>query len=290
VFVINAVTFAAVVVSLKFIRIGAAQLMKQAPRAKGQLLAGFRYVRRRPDLLIIFVIVFVIGTFGFNYQIFTSTMATVEFGQDSAGFGLLTSIMAIGSVAGALVSASRDRPRVQLVFIASAAFGVSALGAALAPSYWVFAGALVLIGFSGQILMTTANGTVQTTTDPMMRGRVMALYMAIFMGGTPIGAPLVGAIANTLGPRWALGVAAVAGVAAFLIGAGWLVLHRRLRLRFGADHRPHFVFGRSGDETLTGSLSAVSAPTAAAQPPARAEHEEELEEDFALDEADAKRA
>ncbi|SDZ28147.1 MFS transporter [Herbiconiux ginsengi] len=286
VFVINAVTFAAVVVSLKFIRIGAAQLMKQAPRAKGQLLAGFRYVRGRPDLLIIFVIVFVIGTFGFNYQIFTSTMATVEFGQGSAGFGLLTSIMAIGSVAGALVSASRDRPRVQLVFLASAGFGVSALAAALAPSYWVFAGALVLIGFSGQILMTTANGTVQTTTDQTMRGRVMALYMAIFMGGTPIGAPLVGAIANTLGPRWALGVAAVAGVAAFLIGAAWLVLHRRLRVHLGPDHRPHVVFGRAGNETLTGSFGAVAAePIVAAT-----DHGEELEEDFALDEADAKRA
>ncbi|MGD8167425.1 MFS transporter [Herbiconiux sp. P16] len=283
VFIINAVTFAAVVVSLKFIRIGAAQLMKQAPRAKGQLLAGFRYVRRRPDLMIIFVIVFVIGTFGFNYQIFTSTMATVEFGQGSAGFGLLTSIMAIGSVAGALVSASRDRPRVQLVFLASATFGVSALAAALAPSYWVFAGTLVLIGFSGQILMTTANGTVQTTTDPTMRGRVMALYMAIFMGGTPIGAPLVGAIANTLGPRWALGVAAAAGVAAFLIGAAWLVLHRKLRLRLGPDRLPHIVFGRAGNETLTGSFSATGAVAAP-------DHEEELEEDFALDEADAKRA
>jgi MFS family permease len=294
VFVINAVTFAAVVVSLKFIRIGAAQLMKQAPRAKGQLLAGFRYVRGRPDLMIIFVIVFVIGTFGFNYQIFTSTMATVEFGQGSAGFGLLTSIMAIGSVAGALVSASRDRPRVQLVFLASATFGVSALAAALAPSYWVFAGTLVLIGFSGQILMTTANGTVQTTTDPMMRGRVMALYMAIFMGGTPIGAPLVGAIANTLGPRWALGVAAVAGVVAFLIGAAWLVLHRKLRVRLGPRRRPHFVFGRAGDETLTGSFSAAGVGRGLVGDPARAaavaDHEEDLEEDFALEEADAKRA
>ncbi|MCS5733006.1 MFS transporter [Herbiconiux daphne] len=279
VFMINALTFAAVVVSLKFIRIGAAQLMAKAPRQKGQLLAGFRYVRGRPDIVIIFVIVFIIGTFGFNYQIFTSTMATVTFGQGSAGFGLLSSIMAVGSVAGALVSASRDRPRVRLVFLATAGFGVSALAAALSPGYWVFAGTLVLIGFCGQILMTTANGTVQTTTDPMMRGRVMALYMAIFMGGTPIGAPLVGAIANTLGPRWALGVAAIAGFAAFGVGLVWLVRHRHLRVRFGERRRPRLVFGSAGDETLTGSIRAVDAAD-----------EEELEEDLALDEAEAKRA
>jgi MFS family permease len=301
VFIINSVTFAAVVISLKFIRISASHLMKKAPRAKGQVLAGFRYVRHRPDLLIIFVIVFIIGTFGFNYQIFTSTMATVEFGQGSAGFGLLSSIMAIGSVAGALVSASRDKPKVRLVFLACATFGLSALAAAFAPGYWVFAGALVLIGFSGQILMTTSNGTVQTTTDPMMRGRVMALYMAIFMGGTPIGAPLVGAIANTLGPRWALGVAAIAGFAAFSIGVGWLVVHRHMRLRLGRKRRPRLTFGPGGDETLTGSITMIVPDPAASLVPSgpldragaalakELEEDEALEEELALDEVDAKR-
>jgi MFS family permease len=221
-------------------------------------------------------------------------MATVEFGQGSAGFGLLTSIMAVGSVAGALVSASRDKPRVRLVFLASATFGASALAAAFAPGYWVFAGTLVLIGFSGQILMTTANGTVQTTTDPTMRGRVMALYMAIFMGGTPIGAPLVGTIANTLGPRWALGMAALAGFVAFTVGVVWLVVHRRLRVRLGPGRRLRLVFGARGDETMTGSFSAVEDERDAGRDPQHAgtapRDDEELEEDFALDEADARRS
>ena len=279
VFIINGVTFAAVVVSLKFIRVGALAAMERAPRAKGQLLEGFRYVRGRPDLLIVFLGVFIVGTFGFNYPIFTSTMATIEFGLDSAGFGVLTSVMAIGSVAGALVSASRDKPRMQLVFVASAVFGASALAAALSPGLWMFAAALVLIGFAGQILVTTANGTVQTTTDPRMRGRVMALYMAIFMGGTPIGAPIVGAVANTLGPRWALGLAALAGFAAFAAGAVWLVVYRAARIRL-VGRRPRLVFGpgdrMAGSVTATGSFSAV--------PP-----REELAEDLERDEVEAKR-
>ncbi|WP_291043985.1 MFS transporter [Herbiconiux sp.] len=283
VFIVNGITFAAVLVSLRFIRPSRLVPAVRAPRAKGQLLEGFRYVRGRPDLVIVFLIVFVVGTFGFNYPIFTSTMATVEFGLDSAGFGLLTAVMAVGSVAGALVSASRDKPRLRLVFLASAAFGVFALLAAIAPSAWLFAGALVLIGFAGQILMTTANGTVQTTTDPVMRGRVMALYMAIFVGGTPLGAPLLGAVANTLGPRWALGVAALAGVAAFALGVGWLVVYRdaRLRVRSGSRWRLRVEFGArdrmAGSMTATGSFAAL---------PRR----EELAEELELDEADARRS
>ncbi len=298
VFVINALTFAAVLVSLKFIRPSRLVPVPRASRERGQLLEGFRYVRGRPDLLIVFLIVFVIGTFGFNYQIFTSTMATVEFGLDSAGFGILTSIMAIGSVAGALVSASRDKPRVRLVFLASAGFGVSALLAALSPSYWLFAGALVLIGFAGQILMTTANGTVQTTTDPRMRGRVMALYMAVFMGGTPIGAPLLGAVANTFGPRWGLGVAAVSGFVAFGLGVLWLVRYRAARLRV-VDRRLRVVFG-AGDRmadsvTPTGSFSAVArgrgaGAVSASKAEATRERDEELEEDLELDEVEAERS
>ncbi|MFB2585948.1 MFS transporter [Herbiconiux liukaitaii] len=279
VFVVNGATFAAVLVSLRFIRPSRLRPAERAPREKGQLLEGFRYVRGRPDLMIVFVIVFVVGTFGFNYAIFTSTMATIEFGLDSAGFGLLTAVMAVGSVAGALVSASRDKPRLRLVFVACAAFGVCALLAALAPSLWLFAGALVLIGFAGQILMTTANGTVQTTTDPRMRGRVMALYMAIFMGGTPVGAPLIGAVANTFGPRWALGVAALAGVVAFGIGVGWLVVYRDARLRIRPRLRLEFGPGdrMAGSMTATGSFTAVGA-------------REKLAEGLELDEAEARRA
>ncbi|GLK17444.1 MFS transporter [Herbiconiux flava] len=283
VFLLNAVTFAAVLASLVAIRRDRLVQQPRAPRAKGQLLEGFRYVRRRPDLLIVFAVVFIMGTFGFNYQIFTSTMATVTFGLDSAGFGILTSVMAVGSVAGALLSASRDKPRVRLVFLSCGLFAVAALAAALAPSLVTFAAAIVLIGFAGQVMITTANGTVQTSTDPLMRGRVMALYMAILMGGTPIGAPVIGAVANTLGPRWGLGVAAVAGFVAFAAGVLWLAVYRRARIRrtgHGRRARLQLVYGEgdrmAGAVTATGSFQAVR-PRA------------ELAEDLSLDEADARR-
>jgi MFS family permease len=144
-------------------------------------------------------------------------MVGTEFGLDASAFGLMNSIMAIGSVAGALLSAGRGKPRLRMIFGAAAAFGVTSGLAALAPNYFWFGVALVPVGLFAITMMTSANGYVQTTTDPVMRGRVMALYMAIFMGGTPIGAPLVGWVANVAGARWSLGVAAASGIIAALI-------------------------------------------------------------------------
>jgi MFS family permease len=232
VFLINAVTFAAVVASLKLLRV---KELRPAPRAKqkrGNLLEGFRYVRGRPDIMVILVMIFLIGTFGLNFPIFISTMARVEFHQGAAEFGVLSSIMAIGSVAGALLSARRERPRMRFLFIAAGFFGVGCALAAVMPTFWLFGLALVVVGISAQTLMTTANGTVQLSTTPAIRGRVMAIYMAIFMGGTPIGAPIVGWVSNVFGPRWGLGVGAASGILALLIGAFWLVKYRGLRVRF----------------------------------------------------------
>jgi MFS family permease len=274
VFLLNAVTFGAVLASLAFIRVDQLRATKRAPQGRGQLLEGFRYVRARPDLLVIFVIVFIIGTFGLNFAIFTSTMASVEFGHGAEAFGLLSSVMAIGSVTGALLSARRERPRLRLTFVAAAAFGVSCLVAAVMPSYWGFALVLVFVGLSAQTLMTTANGTVQTTTAPEMRGRVMALYMAVFMGGTPLGAPLVGWVANVFGPRWAIGVAAASGLAAAAIGLGWLIVFRHLRLHYDGASHPRFVLSHDGRPYAPGPSPDTT---------------RELEEDMALDEADARR-
>jgi MFS family permease len=275
VFLLNAVTFGAVLASLAFIRVDQLRSTKRAPQGRGQLLEGFRYVRSRPDLQVIFVIVFIIGTFGMNFAIFTSTMASVEFGHGAEAFGLLSSVMAIGSVTGALLSARRERPRLRLTFMAAAAFGVSCLVAALMPSYWGFALVLVFVGLSAQTLMTTANGTVQTTTAPEMRGRVMALYMAVFMGGTPLGAPLVGWVANALGPRWAIGVAAASGLVAAAIGLGWLIVFRHLRLHYEGASHPRIVISHDGR------------PYAPRTSPASTQ---DMEEDMALDEADARRS
>ncbi len=204
-------------------------------------MAGFRYVRTRPDIIVVLCMIFVVGTFGVNFPIFTSTMARVEFGKGAGEFGLLNSVMAIGSVAGALLSARRDRPRMRTLVIASAGFGLACTAAALAPTYWSFAVVLVFVGLASLTFMTTANALVQTTTKPAMRGRVMALYMAIFAGGTPIGAPIVGAVADAWGPRWAIVVGAASGFVALAIALVWLVRWERFRVRYDADNRLHLA-------------------------------------------------
>jgi MFS family permease len=240
VFLINAVTFGAVLLSLKFLRIEKLYRSERAAKRRGGLVEGFRYVRSRPDIMVILVMVFLIGTFGLNFPIFISTMSVSVFHKGAGEFGLLSSIMAIGSVVGALLSARRERPRVALLFVGAAFFGFGCTVAAVMPEYWLFALALIIIGVSSQTLMTTANGVVQMTTEPQLRGRVMAIYMAIFMGGTPVGAPIVGWVADTFGARWALGVGGASGFAAALVGVFYLVKYRNLRLRFSA-WRPRFT-------------------------------------------------
>ncbi|MCU1552431.1 MAG: transporter [Glaciihabitans sp.] len=229
VFIINAATFAATLAALRLMRKDELQASPRAGRQRGQIRAGWKYVGSRPDIVVVLVMVFLVGTFGFNFPIFTSTMA-VQFHQGANGFGILSSIMAIGSVLGALLAARRERPRIRILVLASTGFGLATLTAALMPSYWSFAAVLVVVGLSSLTMMTSANAYVQTTTKPAMRGRVMALYMAIFAGGTPIGAPLVGWVANVAGPRWALGVAAASGLIAAAVAVGWMVVARHLRL------------------------------------------------------------
>ena len=234
VFLINGASFGAVLVSLAFLRVADLQWSPRAKPKKGNLMEGFRYVRSRPDIMVIMVMVFLIGTFGLNFPIFISTMATTVFHRGAAEFGVLSSVMAIGSVVGALLSAQRDKPRLRFLFAASAVFGIGAAAAALMPSYWGFAAALAVVGLAAQTMMTTANGAVQLSTPAPVRGRVMAIFMAIFMGGTPIGAPVIGWIANEFGPRWALGVGAASGILAAIVGLFWLVKFQNLRVHYSA--------------------------------------------------------
>ncbi|WP_428904587.1 MFS transporter [Microbacterium sp. YY-03] len=226
VFLINAVTFMAMIVALLTIRMN-----ELVPRAKdaggGRLADGFRYVSKRSDLVVTFAMVFLLGAFGMNFPIYASTMA-LEFGKEADGFGLLSSILAIGSLAGALLAARRDRARIRVVIV-GAGFFAAAMGlSAIMPGYWTYAASLTAVGFCVVTIMTTANGYVQTTTDPALRGRVLALYMAVIMGGTPIGAPIVGWVSDQFGPRVAIGVGAVAGLIAFAIGLTWLIMSGRL--------------------------------------------------------------
>jgi len=227
VFIVNGISFAGVILSLVLIRKNQLVPTPRLAKAKGQIRDGLRYVRSRKDILIVLVMVFLVGTFGFNFPIFISTMSTVEFGKGSAEFGLLSSVMAAGAVAGSLLAARRERVRFIVVVVASGAFGLACVIAAVSPTYLFFAGALVVVGVCSLTMMNTANAYVQTTTAPEMRGRVMALYMAIFAGGTPIGAPIVGLVANVWGPRWSLAIGAASGIAAALIAVVWLSRNKR---------------------------------------------------------------
>ncbi|UDF12138.1 MFS transporter [Antiquaquibacter oligotrophicus] len=230
VFLLNAVSFAGVLTSLAFIRRARLIAAPRLERGRGQIREGLAYVRSRPDLVVVLTIVFIIGTFGFNFPILVSTMSTVEFGGGSEQFGILSSVIAIGSLVGSLLAARREKARLSIVIAGAAAFGVTCAVGAFAPSLWVFGLLLLLVGAAGLTTMNTANAYVQTTTDPAVRGRVMALYLALFAGGTPIGAPIVGWAANALGPRWAVGIAALSGVLAASVGVAWLVLGRGMRL------------------------------------------------------------
>ncbi|TFD76845.1 MFS transporter [Cryobacterium sp. Sr8] len=265
VFLINALTFAVTVLAMMLLRREKLRAQPKASRERGQLVAGFHYVWRRPDIVVVLITVFLVGTFGFNFAIFTATMATVEFGMGAGEFGLLSSIMAIGSVAGALLSAHRSRPRLRLVVVGAATFGIACGIAALMPTYAAFAIALALVGFSAITLMTTANAYVQTTTTPAMRGRVMALYMAIFAGGTPLGAPLVGWVTDQYGPRWGLGVAALSGILAAAAVLFWMIKYRRLRVRFRPRGTPRLLVRHDGAgrdrETATREIAIVEATT-----------------------------
>ena len=221
VFLINAVSFGAVVASLLRMRPAELRPAPRAPRGRGAVRAGLAYVRGRPDLILILAVVGMVGTFGLNFQLTTALMARTVFHKGSGEYGLLGSIMAIGSLAGALLAARREHPRVGLVIGATCAFGVSSILAALAPSYVWFAVALVPVGLSSLTLMTAANATVQLSTAPELRGRVMALYMAIFMGGTPVGAPLVGWVGQTFGARWTILVGGLVALGTAAAAAAW---------------------------------------------------------------------
>lgn len=230
-FLINAASFAGVLCSLSLLRVAELHRPDRAVRTKGSFAAGFRYVWSRPDLKTIMLMLFLIGTFGLNFPIFISTMSVMVFHLGSSQYGLLTSIMAIGSITGALLSARRAKPHIVQLLAGSAIFGFGFTIAALMPTYILFGLALIVIGVAGQTLTTTSLSMVQLSTDPAMRGRVMAILLAIAFGGTPIGAPIVGWVADTFGPRWALGVGATAGFAAALVGLRYLVKYRQLRIR-----------------------------------------------------------
>ena len=218
VILLNSVSYAAPISMLRSLDARLLHSPDLVPRAPGAIRAGVAYVRRRPDLLLILAIVFFTGTFGLNFQITSALMATKVFDKGPTEYGLLGTFMAFGSLAGSLLAARRERVRHRLVVGAALAFALIEIAAGLMPTYVTFALVTPLLGITALTMITSANAFMQLNTDAGMRGRVMALYMMIFIGGTPVGAPFMGWIAEVLGARWTLllggGITAVGVLAA----------------------------------------------------------------------------
>jgi len=219
VFMLNAVTFIALIVALAMMRPD-----ELAPRvhdvASARMTAAYSYVRRRPDLILLFAVVFISSAFAVNFPIYAAAMA-LEFRQPAWGFGLLTSCYAVGSLSGAFFVARQRTTRMRRIvafsFLVCGSIGVSAL----MPQFWAYAAVSAVVGYAIVTQMANANAYMQTHTDRSIRGRVLVIYVACFTGGAPFGAPLIGWAANTWGARGAVIMVSAAGLVAALGGLCW---------------------------------------------------------------------
>jgi MFS family permease len=193
-----------------------------APGA-GAIREGIRYVRSRPDFVLVLSCVFFLGGFGMNFQITSALMATDEFGKGASEFGVLGSALAVGSLVGSLLAARRARPRLRFIVLSGLSFSVVQVASGLMPTYYAYMAVLPLVGLSILTMATTANAMIQMTSTPAMRGRVAALYVMVFIGSVPFFAPVMGWVAENLGARTALvGSGALAGLGITLVTA-WYV-------------------------------------------------------------------
>jgi MFS family permease len=227
-FGLNALTFVAMIVALWGMdpdRLHAAPVAEPEP---GAIRAGLRYVKRTPELLVPLALMALVGTFGFNFQVVLPLLAKFSFESGAMTYASLVSAMAVGSIAGALVNGHRGRTGPRLIAGGALAFGLSALLAAAMPTLALEVVTLALLGAAAVIFAATINSTLQLAVAPEMRGRVMALYSVVFLGSTPIGAPLAGWLAETYDPRVSLLLAAIGGLT-----AAWLahISFSRIRAR-----------------------------------------------------------
>jgi MFS family permease len=216
-FAVNAATFVVMLVALRLMNPALLQSAQRVPRARGQLRAGLTYVRRTPELRVPLTMMVVVGTLSFNFQVLLPLLASQTWDGTAATYATLTAVMAIGSVLGALAAGARGRVTDGLLVGSAALFGVAELLAAISPTLTWQALSLVPLGAASVTFAAGVNSSLQLAAEPMLRGRVMALYAIVFLGSTAIGAPLVGWLAQVAGPRSGL----LVGAAAALITAVW---------------------------------------------------------------------
>ncbi|MGP9032200.1 MFS transporter [Glutamicibacter mysorens] len=220
-FLLNGASFLAVISSLVLMRKDALNPSKPVERAKGQVREGLAYVKNRKDLLLIFFLAGVIGTFGLNFQMTNALMATEVYGVGAGEYGILGSIMAVGTFGGALLAARRAAPRWRYLIGGGVFFGIAGVASAWMPNYIAFALVLIPVGLGSLTFLNSCNTMVQTSVPPQYRARVLALYLMVVMGGTPIGSPLIGWFAELFGIQIAVtigsGLSLAASLAALLV-------------------------------------------------------------------------
>ena len=189
----------------------------RATREAGTLKTTMRYLRGRPHVLWTIFLVGMLGTFGLNFPIVLTAMAKSTFHGDASTYGLFNIVLAIGSAAGALRAGAALHPRPRVIAVSAAAFGLLEATAAIAPDMAVFLTLLAAMGFVNLAFQSMANASVQLAVEPELRGRVMGLYMLVFIGGTPVGAPIIGALTNHFGPRVGMAVCGVVPALAAIV-------------------------------------------------------------------------
>ena len=215
-FLINGASYFFVIFAL--VKIDVTTLFHQnQERSMGNIREAIAYVRARPDIYVVMIMVFALSTFGLNFQIFNALMATQEFGLGPASFGLMGTFVAIGSLSGAIGSARLERLRTtRFVIIGGVFFSISIMALSLLPNYTTYIFWLPICGLTALTTLVSANSLVQTSIDQAIRGRVMGLYLFIFMGGAPFGSPLIGLAADYIGIRYTIAVCGGLALAASL--------------------------------------------------------------------------
>jgi MFS family permease len=212
-FTVNAFSFGAVLVSLAAMRSSELFPAERVSRQKKQVRQGLRYVRNTPELLIPLLMIAVVGTLAWEFQVSLPLMASEVFHGGAGSYGVMASVMGGGAVIGGLISAARARPRARALCLAAIGWGIAILAAAVAPSFALELAALVFVGYGSITFNSLAKTTLQLAAKPEMRGRVMALWALAWMGSTPIGGPIVGWTGQAIGARWALVIGGVATLA-----------------------------------------------------------------------------